>query len=113
MDALDPAQWAEAEAHLGELFDQGTCLSALTGAGIVELLARIEAELYAQLVPMKVLIPYQSGQLLSLFHEQGIVEHAEHLEEGVRLDGRVPERVAGRFKPYLVKRKRAVRKRVA
>ncbi|MBF8285763.1 MAG: hypothetical protein HW378_4678, partial [Anaerolineales bacterium] len=53
------------------------------------------------------------GQLISLFHEQGIVGHAEHLEEGVRLEGRVPEHVAGRFKPYLVKQKRAVRKRVA
>ncbi len=113
VDALDPAQRGEAEARLSELFDQGTCLSALTGAGIPELLARVEAELYAQLVPVKVLIPYKSGQLLSLFHEQGIVERTEHLEEGVRLEGRVPERVAGRFKPYLVKRKRTVRKRVA
>ena len=113
IDALDPARRAEAEAHLGELFRQGTCISALTGAGTPELLARIEAELYAQLVPMKVLIPYKFGQLISLFHEQGIVGHAEHLGEGVRLEGRVPERVAGRFKPYLVKQKRAVRKRVA
>ncbi len=109
-DALDEALRVEAETHLGEWFTQGTHISALTEAGLPELLARIEAELYTALVPIKVLIPYKSGQLISLFHEQGIVEHAEHLEDGVRLEGRMPERVAARFKPYLVKTKRALRK---
>jgi GTP-binding protein HflX len=111
IDALDAGQRAEAEAHLGEFLDQGVCISALTGDGIPGLLARVEAVLYAQLAPMKVLIPYKFGQLISLFHEQGIVEHTEHLEEGVRLEGRVPERVAGRFKPYLTRTKRAARQR--
>jgi GTPase len=110
VDALDPARRPEAEARLGELLAQGTCISALTGGGIPELLARVEAELYAHLVPTKVLIPYEFGQMISLFHEQGIVEHVEHLEEGVRLEGRVPERVAGRFKPYLAKARRTARK---
>ncbi len=111
VDALDAAARAAAETHLGEVFAQGVHLSALTGAGLPDLLARVEAELYAALAPMKILIPYKFGQLISLFHEQGIVERAEHLEDGVQLEGRVPERVAARFRPYTVKPKRGARKR--
>jgi GTP-binding protein HflX len=110
-DALTPAARAEAETRLGELFAQGLSISALTGGGILALLARVEAELYTTLLPLKVHIPYRQGRLISLFHEQGIVEHTEHLEEGVRLEGRVPARVAAHFKPYLVKTRRGVRRR--
>jgi GTP-binding protein HflX len=94
---------AEAAALAEEM--QAVPISALTGAGLAELLARVEAELYAALVPLKVTIPYKAGQFISLFHEQGIVEHTEHLETGVLIEGRVPERVVERFKPYLAKAK--------
>jgi GTP-binding protein HflX len=108
-DALDAASRAEAETRLGGLFDPGILISALTGAGLPDLLARIEAELYAALTPLKVLIPYRLGQLISLFHEQGVAERVEHLEDGVQIEGRVPARIAGRFKPYLARARRAAR----
>ncbi|MGH2524899.1 MAG: GTPase HflX, partial [Anaerolineales bacterium] len=106
-DQLTEEMRAEAYQRLGELFDEGVNISARTGRGLADLLARIESELYAALVPLKVVVPYKQGQLISLFHEQAVVEHVEHLEEGVRLEGRVPERMAGRFKPYREKAKRA------
>lgn len=86
---------------------QAVSMSALTGAGLTELLTRVEDELYATLVPLRVLIPYRAGQLIALFHEQGIVEHTEHLEGGVSMVGRVPQRVVERFSPYLAKAKKA------
>jgi GTP-binding protein HflX len=99
----------EARGRLSERFEAGLYISALSGSGLPELLECIEQQLYAGLVPLKVVIPYQSGQLISLFHEQGIVEHVEHLEEGVRLEGRVPGRIAERYRPYVAKRKRATK----
>ena len=81
-------------------------ISARTGAGLAELLARVEDELYATLAPIKVILPYRAGQLIALFHEQGIVEHTEHLETGVWIEGRVPQRVAGRFSPYVARTKK-------
>jgi len=103
-DQLTDFALNEAQLNLGDLLEEGIQISALTGEGLPELLARVEAELYTMLVPLKVTIPYRSGQLISLFHEQGIVERTEHLEGGVRLEGRVPERIAARFKPYVVKK---------
>jgi GTP-binding protein HflX len=100
-DGLPEAAMALAEET------QAVPMSALTGAGLTELLTRVEDELYATLVPLKVLIPYRAGQLIALFHEQGIVEHTEHLEGGVSMVGRVPQRVVEHFSPYLAKAKKA------
>ena len=111
IDQLSREARAEARLRLGEHFEQGAPISALTGAGLDDLLAEIGARLYAALVPLQVVIPYTAGQLISLFHEQGIVEHTEHLEDGVHMGGRVPERIAGRFKPYLARGKNARRRR--
>jgi GTP-binding protein HflX len=106
VDALTPADAAEARARLGELFDEGVPISALTGEGIAELLARVSSTLYANLVPMKIVLPYKQGQLISLFHEQAIVDHVEHQPDGVALEGRVPERLAPRFKAYVPRARR-------
>ena len=110
-DQLDEATLAEAHLHLGNLFDEGVRLSALRGEGVEALLNAVEAELYAALVPVRLVIPYKQGQLISLFHEQAVVEHVEHAEDGVHLQGRVPERLVSRFKPYTEKPKRAPRKK--
>jgi GTPase len=85
---------------------QAVPISAITGQGLPELTQRVEAELYAKLVPLNVTVPYKAGQFIALFHEQGIVEHTEHLETGVLIEGRVPQRVVERFQPYLTKTKR-------
>jgi GTP-binding protein HflX len=104
-DQLDAAARLEVRQRLGDLLAEGRLISALTGVGLAELLTRVEQELYTSLVPLKIVVPYRHGQLISLFHEQGVVEHVEHLEAGVRLEGRVPRRVAGRFEPYLARRR--------
>jgi GTP-binding protein HflX len=106
LDALTPERRAEAEMRLGDLLAEGSPLSALTGAGVSSLLERLEQALYADLVPVQVVIPYTDGHLISLFHEQGHVERTEHLEEGVRMEGRVPQRLAPRFAAYKPKPKR-------
>ena len=85
----------------GELAETGVPISALTGQGVPALLQKVEAALYASLVPLSVVIPYQAGRIIALFHEQGIVDSVEHLATGVRMRGKIPERAAGHFRPYL------------
>jgi GTP-binding protein HflX len=109
VDALTAAGEAAARERLGEIFDMGVPISALTGEGVHRLLTRVSQDLYANLVPMKLLVPYKQGQLISLFHEQAIVDSVEHQAEGVALEGRVPERLAPRFKAYVPKPKRAAK----
>ena len=62
-------------------------------------------------VPMRLVIPYKAGQMISLFHEQAVVEHVEHQADGVMLEGRLPPRLVERFKPYIPKTKKAAAKR--
>jgi GTP-binding protein HflX len=109
MDLLTREVRDETRAHLGELFDQGVPISALTGRGVPDLLERVGEELYAALVPMKLFIPYRFGHLISLFHEQAVVEHVEHQGDGVELEGRVPQRVAARFRAFSARRRRAAK----
>ncbi|MCX7669872.1 MAG: hypothetical protein N2439_07365 [Anaerolineae bacterium] len=75
-------------------------ISALTGEGLPDLIARIEEVLTEELVPVSVLLPYQRGDLLALFHQRGLIEREEHLPDGTRLRGRIPARLAPRFRPY-------------
>jgi GTP-binding protein HflX len=81
-------------------FPDAVPISALTGRGITGLLAAIEYELYIVMVPVSVRLPYEQGRLISLFHEHGLVEDEQHIEGVVKMEGRVPQRLAWAFQPY-------------
>jgi GTP-binding protein HflX len=75
-------------------------VSSVTGYGIDELLVAVEAVMVRYLEPLRIFLPYQRGDLLSLFHERGQVENEEHLADGIRLSGRLPHRLVPFFLPY-------------
>ena len=87
-------------------FPNGVALSALKNQGLPELLTQIQLVLQHALTPIDARLPYTEGQLISIFHEQGVIQLVEHEEQGVHLKGRVPSRLATRFKPYLIKSRR-------
>ena len=65
-------------------------------------LKSIDKALKHHMAAVDVLIPYQRGELVSLMHEHGVVEHEEHTENGTHLQGRLPVELAGRFARYWV-----------
>ncbi len=75
-------------------------VSARTGKGIEELLTLIEATMVGLLQPIRVHIPYERGDMLSLFYERGQVDGEQHGESGVTLHGRLPARLLPTFEPY-------------
>ena len=75
-------------------------VSARTGKGIEELLTLIEATMVGLLQPIRVHIPYDRGDLLSLFYERGQVDGEQHGESGVTIHGRLPARLLPTFEPY-------------
>ena len=83
-------------------FDCAVSISAARGAGISELMAAIEEELYENMAQIQVFLPYSAGALESIIHSQGSVEHAEHKQEGVLIRGRVPMHLVARFREYHV-----------
>jgi GTP-binding protein HflX len=72
-------------------------ISALTGQGIETLLLAIEACIEQLFEPLTVLIPYNRGELISLFHERGQVSSEEHGPDGALLKGRLPRRLLPHF----------------
>jgi MFS family permease len=84
-------------------FPQAVAISALTGDGVDELLDLVRRSLYETFVPILVRLPYQQGQLISLFHEFGQLERVEHGRTGVLLQGRIPGRLAARFSAWKIK----------
>ena len=78
-------------------------ISALTGTGITDMLRAIEEELYDTYIPVAVRLPFDQGNLISLFHDQGQVENTEHGRGGVVIEGNIPVRLLARYQPYLMR----------
>jgi GTP-binding protein HflX len=60
----------------------------------------VKEELYETFIPIHVFLPYQQGQLISMFHEAGQIERIEHTRGGVTIQGRIPGRLAARFNEW-------------
>jgi GTP-binding protein HflX len=78
-------------------------ISAKTGEGFDGLLAAIEKELVSQYTQIMVLLPFEQGQLRSLFHERGKVQHTESTADGIRMSGYLPKELVSLFEPYQLK----------
>ncbi|MBI4588493.1 MAG: GTPase HflX [Candidatus Rokubacteria bacterium] len=81
---------------------RGIPVSALTGAGLSELLAAIEALLRPRLGQVTLRIPYADGPALALCYRKGRVLRREDGEGGVVVDVALPLRLLGRVSAYRV-----------
>jgi GTP-binding protein HflX len=80
-----------------EEFQNPVAISARTGEGLGSLMGAVESLLEEQMAPVDVVIPYEHGDLVDLFHRRGLIELEEHTEEGTRITGLIPRELAGRF----------------
>lgn len=103
LNKIDRLSNPEAARHAVDLFPQAVAISARTGEGMDDLLEYVRRGLYETFTPIKVRLPYQQGQLISLFHEYGQVERLEHGRKGVLIQGRIPGRLVAQFKPWELK----------
>ncbi len=72
-------------------------ISALEREGLPRLLGRVEEMLQAQMAHVDVVIPYEQGELVDLFHRRGLVHEEEHTEKGTHITGLIPRRLVGRY----------------
>jgi len=75
-------------------------VSALQGDGIDDLLHCISENLLLQFVALNVLIPYNRGELVALFHKYGAIEHESYEEYGTHLCGHMPGNYSGPFTAF-------------
>ena len=97
LNKVDRLPTSDAAFSLSPGLPNSVAISALTGEGLEALLARIEEALEAQMVWLDVLIPYELGELVDLFHRRGLIEREEHAGAGTRIVGRLPRGLVGRF----------------
>jgi GTPase len=87
-------------ARLRQRERRSVVCSAKTGEGIAEVRAAIEADLPKPDIRVRVLLPYQRGDLLSRIHDLGEVLSTEHTGEGTIVEACVSEALAGELEAY-------------
>ncbi len=97
-DAADPMVIARLQAREPHT----VVVSAKTGQGIAEALARVEAELPRPAIEFEVLLPYSRGDLVDKIHRAGEIESIEHTADGSLVRGRASEALAGELTQYAV-----------
>jgi GTP-binding protein HflX len=61
----------------------------------------VENVLFERFETVIVRLPFQQGQLISLYHDLGQVERIEQERTGVIIYGSLPGRLIAQFKPFL------------
>jgi GTP-binding protein HflX len=87
-------------ARLRQREPHSVVCSAKTGDGIADVRAAIEGDLPRPDVEVRVLMPYDRGDLVSRIHDLGEVVSTEHTGEGTVVVARVSEALAGELAPY-------------
>ena len=80
-----------------EHYPRAIAISAREKTGMMELKALLQKSLYETYTPILVRLPYQEGNLISIFHEAGQIERIEHERGGVLIQGRLPGRLIAQY----------------
>ncbi|MDG4823736.1 GTPase HflX [Asanoa sp. WMMD1127] len=76
-------------------------VSARSGRGIDDLRTTIEAHLPRPAVELRVVVPYDRGELVARLHRRAKVLSTAHIPEGTALHVRVDQALAAELAPYL------------
>jgi GTPase len=84
--------------------DDTVAISALTGQGLEDLLVAVEEILETEMPRIKVVIPFERGDLVSLVHERGLIERETHSVEGTYIIAQIPDHLSDLLSPFKVTR---------
>ena len=96
-DVADPV----AIRRLSELHPEAVATSAVTGAGMDDLSAAITARLAETTDEIKMVVPYERGDLVALVHDIGRVASTEHTDAGTAITASVPSTELHRFSEFI------------
>jgi len=82
---------------------QAVLISALRKTGLDELLAALDCILKQGMVPVRLRIPFNEGELLPILHSLGVVEREEAGEKHWNIEGLLPRSSVARFQRYLAR----------
>lgn len=96
-DVADPV----AVKRLTQLHPEAVAASAVTGAGMEELSTAITARLAETTDEIKMVVPYERGDLVALLHNIGRVASTEHTDAGTAITASVPSTELHRFAEFI------------
>jgi GTP-binding protein HflX len=96
-DVADPV----AIRRLTQLHPEAVATSALTGAGMEGLSAAVTARLAETSDDIKMVVPYERGDLVALVHDIGRVASTEHTDAGTSITASVPSTELHRFAKFI------------
>ena len=85
-------------------------VSATTGAGIDLLIERCREMIAHSFGTVTLLVPHGRYDIVAKLHALGHVQHQEHREDGVLIEGRFPPSQAGLLEPFIAKVKKPRKK---
>jgi len=92
----------ETRIQLSAQYPEAVFVSALTGSGIQELRARIEEICVASQPPIRVLIPFERGDLVELAYDAASVSDESYTEEGTLLTVQAAQPVISRLREFII-----------
>jgi GTPase len=102
IDVADPADVASLARHIEQHTGQPpVAVSAVTGAGIPELVDTVAVRLPGRRLRIQAHVPYGRQDLVALAHRQGDVHKEVHDDAGTWLDATVDETVARQLRTWL------------
>ncbi len=102
IDLLPSSENSPLLAEIARRYPNCVPISALEGTGLDLLLKRVEEVLEEELIPLRVLLPHGENNLLGLFHQRGFVKLERYTEQGVIIEGKLPQELEARFDKYLI-----------
>ena len=94
--------WPAEANRLLERYEGSVGVSAVTGAGIENMLATIGDRLRAMAKIVEFLVPYERGDVVAAIHREGEVLVETHETGGTRLRARLDAAGAGKYQLYLI-----------
>ena len=99
VDRLEPA----GRRRVANRFPDAVQVAAVTGEGLEELKARIAERFSDRFDDVRLLVPYDQGNVLSDLYALGApIDERADTDDGVLVRARLPHREVRRFAPYLV-----------
>jgi GTP-binding protein HflX len=84
------------------LYPNAVAISARTGANLDVLLRKLGEVLADEMVRYTVLLPYDRGDMVEVFHRRGHVMRQEAQETGTLIEGTLPRQIVAAFAPWRV-----------
>jgi GTP-binding protein HflX len=87
-------------------FENALLISAQKGENISGIIEVIKNELFETFIPIDVALPYKYGNLISMFHQFGIINKIEHGVGEVKIKGSIPGRLLADLERFRSKSKK-------